>query len=196
MNLDKCKFFQTKTTFAGFLLSADGYQVDPTITEAISRYPAPTSHTELRSFIGLVNQLSSSTNTVATLLAPFRPLLSTKNEFAWSPSHATAFKTVKESLTTQPILSYFDITKPTRLSTDASRQGLGYILQQQHGDNWSLIQAGSRFLSEAESRYATIELELLAVAWAITKCKMFLAGLQHFSVVTDHNPLIPILNSR
>ena len=71
-----------------------------------------------------------------------------------------------------------------------------YILQQQHGDNWSLIQAGSRFLSEAESRYATIELELLAVAWAITKCKMFLAGLQHFSVVTNHNPLIPILNSR
>ena len=25
---------------------------------------------------------------------------------------------------------------------------------------------------------------------------MFLAGLQHFSVVTNHNPLIPILNSR
>ena len=114
----------------------------------------------------------------------------------WSPSHTTAFKTAKESLTTQPVLSYFDITKPTRLSTDTSRQGLGYILQQQHGNKWSLIQAGSKFLSEAESRYATIELELLAVAWAITKCKIFLAGLQHFSVLTDHNPLIPILNSR
>ena len=110
LNLNKCKFFQTKMTFAGFLLYADGYEVDPTITEAISRYPAPTSHTELRSFIGLVNQLSSSTNTVATLLAPFRPLLSTKNEFAWSPSHATAFKTVKESLTIQTIL-----TSPSQL---------------------------------------------------------------------------------
>ena len=77
-------------------------------------------------------------------------------------------QTVKESLTTQPILYYFDITKPTHLSTDASRQSLGYILQQQHSDNWSLIQAGSRFLSEVESRNATIELELLAVAWAIT----------------------------
>ena len=89
----------------------------------------------------------------------------------WSPSHTTAFKTAKESLTTQPVLSYFDITKPTRLSTDASRQGLGYILQQQHGSKWSLIQAGSRLLSEAESRYATIELELLAVAWAIKNVK-------------------------
>ena len=50
-------------------------------------------------------------------------------------------------------------------------------------------------MSSAESRYAIIELELLAVAWAILKCKMLLEGLQHFRVITDHNPLIPILNS-
>ena len=57
------------------------------------------------------------------------------------------------------------------------------------------MQAGSRFLSPAESRYAVIELELLAVTWAVIKCKMFLSGLQHFQLVTDHNPLVPILNS-
>lgn len=50
--------------------------------------------------------------------------------------------------------------------------------------------AGSRFLSDTESRYVVIELELLAVSWAITKCKNFLAGL-----VTGHNPPIPILNN-
>ena len=58
-----------------------------------------------------------------------------------------------------------------------------------------LVQAGSRFLSEAESCYAIIELEILAVAWAVIKCKIFLAGLQTFQIITDHNPLIPILNS-
>ena len=42
---------------------------------------------------------------------------------------------------------------------------------------------------------SVIELELLAVAWAIMKCKLFLAGLPHFTVITDHHPLIPILNS-
>ena len=72
---------------------------------------------------------------------------------------------------------------------------VGFVLQQQNGDNWALIQAGSRFLSDAESRYAVIELELLAVSWAIAKCKLFLAGLPYFTVVTDHHPLIPILNS-
>ena len=94
-----------------------------------------------------------------------------------------------------PALAYFDPTKPTRLSTDASQRGIGFILQQKKQDMWSLIQAGSRFLSGAESRYAIIEFELLAVAWSIAKCHLFLAGLPHFTVNTDHHPLIPILNS-
>ena len=196
LNVQKCKFFQRQVTFAGFQLSAKGYQVDESITEAIAKYSTPSSRTDLRSFIGLVNQLSTSTNTVAKLLAPFRPLLSTKNDFIWSSSHEEAFSIAKKSLTTPPALSFFDITKPTRLSTDASRQGLGFVLQQKTSDDWSLVQAGSRFLSDAESRYATIELELLAVVWAVTKCKVFLAGLQHFYIITDHNLLVPILNSQ
>ena len=38
---------------------------------------------------------------------------------------------------------------------------------------------------------------MLAVCWAVSKiCKLFLIGLQNFTIVTDHNPLIPILNNR
>ena len=196
LNIDKCKFSQARVSFAGFQLSADGYQLDQSITEAISNYPTPASRTDLRAFVGLVNQLSTSTANVATVLAPFRPLLSTKNEFLWLNDHDKAFSKAKQSLTTPPVLSFFDITKPTRLSTDASRQGLGFILQQKTSDEWTLVQAGSRFLSDVETRYATIELELLAISWAVLKCNMFLEGLQHFDIVTDHNPLISILNSR
>ena len=48
----------------------------------------------------------------------------------------------------------------------------------------------------ATARYAVIELELLAVAWAITNtnCKLSYPTL-YFAVITDHHPLIPILNS-
>ena len=35
---------------------------------------------------------------------------------------------------------------------------------------------------------------MLAIAWATLKFHLFLAGLQHFQAITDHNPLIPILN--
>ena len=92
LNLDKCKFCETSVSFAGFQISAAGYQVDHTIIDAISKFPTPANRTDLQSFFGLVNQLSASTNFISTLLTPLRPLLSTKNDFQWSVTHDQAFK--------------------------------------------------------------------------------------------------------
>ena len=78
--------------------------------------------------------------------------------------------------------------------TDASC-GLGFVLQQQHGDIWHIVQTGSRFLSDTESRYATIEKEMFGVSRAILKCHKFLAGLSHFGIISDYNPLLAILNN-
>ena len=97
-------------------------------------------------------------------------------------------------LISPPVLAFFNPSLPTALQTDASRlNGLSYALLQRHGDQWRLVQCGSRFLSDTESRYATIELELLAVTWAARKCHLFLDGHPSFEILTDHRPLIPIL---
>jgi len=88
--------------------------------------------------------------------------------------------------------------KETYLYTDASTLGIGFILMQKQQENdgeWKIVQAGSRFLTDTESRYAVIELECLAIAWAVKKSHTFLSGRDHFTVITDHNPLVPILNS-
>ena len=87
LNRDKWVYSQPEVVFAGFILSAAGYRVDDSITEAISKFPAPAPacRTDLRSFVGLVNQLSACTPAIASLLTPLRPLLSTKNEFLWTP---------------------------------------------------------------------------------------------------------------
>ena len=196
LNRDKCKFGQTEVTFAGLLLTAEGYRIDLTITEAITKFPSPATRTDIRSFFGLANLLASSTDRMAELLEPLGPLLCTEHEFVWPATHEEALVKVKEHLVKAPTLAFFDREKPTRICTDTSRQGIGFILQQQASEGqWALIQAGSRFLSSAESCYVIIELELLAVAWAISKCNIFLAGLEHFTIITDHNPLIPILNN-
>ncbi|XP_037781117.1 uncharacterized protein LOC119577617 [Penaeus monodon] len=95
-----------------------------------------------------------------------------------------------------PILATFDPALPTILQTDASRlYGLGYVLLQDYGaGRYKMVQCGFRFLTDTETRYATIELEMQAVVWAISKCKFYLRGLQLFSLMTDHRPLVPILN--
>ena len=156
----------------------------------------PTNCTELRSFSGLANQLSVNTEKVSKCLQPLRPLLCSKNEFVWCPHHSVAFEAAKEMLSEVPTLAFYDATRPTRIMTDACNTGLRFFLQQKNGDTWHTIQTGSRFLSDAETRYATFEKEMLWVMWSIRKCHKFLAGLPHFEVGTDHNPLLAILNNR
>ena len=119
LNAAKWAFAQPSVTFAGFQLSADGYQIDASITQAISNFPSPSNRKDLRSFIGLINQLSSSTSTIATLLAPLRPLLSTKNEFVWSEEFEKAFNSVKKSLTAAPTLDF--TTRPDFVLMPASK---------------------------------------------------------------------------
>ncbi len=194
LNRDKFQFCQTEITFAGLILSQGGYQISKHITKAIKDFPTPSGRTDLRSFFGLVNQLSGSTNAIAQALAPLRPLLQVKNDYLWNALHEDAFNKAKEILTTAPILAFYDQSRPTRLTTDACRHGLGFVLQQEH-QGWHIVQAGSRFLTDTETRYAVIELEMLSVAWAAQKCRIFLAGLPTFTVITDHSPLVPILNS-
>ena len=58
-----------------------------------------------------------------------------------------------------------------------------------------LVSCGSRFLSSAEDNYAVIELELLAVQWAVEKSRLYLAGT-NFTVITDHQPLVGVLNGK
>ena len=87
------------------------------------------------------------------------------------------------------------------LITDTSRTGLGYILIQSDKPPWPsipkvrLITCGSRFLSEAKGNYAVVELELLAIQWVVQKCRLYLAGTD-FEVITNHQPLIGIMNGR
>ena len=56
-------------------------------------------------------------------------------------------------------------------------------------NNRHLIQCGSRSLTSPETRYAVCELEGLSILYAITKCRHYLLGMDHFTVVTDHKPL-------
>ena len=140
-----------------------------------------------------VNRFSDE---IAEALAPFSSLLKKQAAFTWLLDHDKAFIKARRLLSQVPALAYYAPTRPTALYTDASRLcGLGFVLkQQQKNGEWKMVQAGSRFIVPAESRYAMIELECLAAAWAMMKCKSFLEGLPSFEVVLDHRPLIPILN--
>ena len=115
----------------------------------------------------------------------------------WESTHNNAFTEVKQALIQPPILTRFDPNKEIALHTDASRlTGLDYVLLQKHENLWKLIQCGSRFYHflYTETRYSMIEIELLGIVWPVKKCKLYLQGLNKFTIITGHKPLIPILN--
>ena len=106
-------------------------------------------------------------------MEPLRHLLKEKNVFTWTVEHDQAFQATKALLAQTPVLAYYDPKRPTSLHCDASRlNGLGFVLKQQQEDKtWRMVQAGSRFLTETESRYAMIEIELLAVVGQSTNAE-------------------------
>jgi hypothetical protein len=160
----------------------------------------PRSPTNVRSFLGLANQLCNFSDEIADTLAPMKSLLKKGVMLQWLPEHQSAFDKAREHLASPKTLTYYCPRRSTRLIFDTSRlNGLGFVLKQrQDDDSWRAVQAGSRSLSSAETRYAMMELECLTIAWACDKCKTFVDSppRSQFQVWTDHAPLalVPILN--
>ena len=55
---------------------------------------------------------------------------------------------------------------------------------------------GSRFTHPAESRYAPIKGEALAVADALDKARHFVLGCRNLTIAVDHRPLLKIFGDR
>ena len=183
-----------KINFAGFTLTPEGVTPDPEKTKALSDFPTPKNLTELRSFLGLANQLAGFVENMAITTDPLRALLKKGTEFMWTEDQDNAFKQTKDILQKTTCLQFFDPTLETLLLSDASNlHGLGFALvQKDKVGHLRMIQCGSRTLTDAETRYAPVELECLGIAWATEKCRHFLLGHPEYTVITDHNPLLGI----
>ena len=106
------------------------------------------------------------------------------------PDHEKAFKGVKDLFCTQILLHYLDMTKPFFLQTDASDFALGAVLHEENPEKRiQPVSYASRTLKEAEINYFTTEKELLALVWALMKCRSYLFGF-NFVIRTDYKALI------
>ena len=183
--------------FAGQIVSKEGVRPNPKFLQGLRDFPIPKSAQELRSFLGMVNQIASYRPDIARHTGVLQALLRKNVAFQWLEEHQTAFDKIRQDVISRLALNHFDSRWPTELVTDASRlHGLGFVLIQRKGAESRIIQCGSRSLSPAERNYSTLELELTAIVWGITKCKYFLKGISSFKVITDHRPLVGVFNKQ
>ena len=192
LNRDKCLFGVTELTFLGDVLSADGLKPDPKKQEAIFKMDRPTSKKDVQRFLGMINYLGRFIPDLSTKTAPLRVLLDEKNEFVWSTEQENAWKDLKQIIVEEPVLQYYDPNKRVKISSDASKSGLGAVLLQETDGEWKPVAYASRAMTDAETRYAQIEKEMLSLTFACERFHQYIYG-QKVVAETDHKPLVSIV---
>nr|XP_039248050.1 uncharacterized protein K02A2.6-like [Styela clava] len=193
---DKCQFSRQKLKFLGFMIDSEGVHPDPQKVMAISKMPAPTNVSELRFFLGMVNQLGKFSRNLADISKPLRDLLSKKNSWIWEQSQIDSFQKVKQECLSKKVLSLYNPNSATIVSADASSYGLGATLKQKNSDGqWKSVAFASRAMNTTVQKYAQLEKEALAVTRACECFQDFLVGM-HSMINTDHKPLVALFGTK
>ena len=177
-------------TFWGETYTTNGHMPAQSKVKAITEMPDPTCKKEVQSFIGMINYLSKFSARLSEPAEPRIELCKDKVPFNWDPKHQEAFKLMKREIAAAPILAHYNPRKQIVLQTDASIKGLGaYLLWDQKP-----VYFASMALTKVQRGYVEIELESLAVAWAMEKFHYFLYA-SHFILQTDQKPIEAILSN-
>ena len=208
LNAKKFVFARDEVEFAGFEITSNSVRPCRRYLESIRGFAAPKTITDVRSWFGLLNQVSYAFS-MAEKMLPFRKLLKPGHPFQWTDELNQLFEESKEHIIREIEngVRIFDRSRPTCLATDWSRNGIGFWLFQKHctcprvqpfccRTGWKITLVGSRFTESAESRYAPIEGEALAVADALEKTRYFVLGCEDLTIAVDHKPLLKVLGDR
>ena len=191
----KCTLFKQEVNYLGFVVSVHGVAMDPEKVSAIERFPTPTDLKSLRSFLGLASYYRRFVPNFSVIANPLFALTRKDAAFNWNEPCQQAFDHLKMHLTTAPVLAYPDFSINFKLETDASGAGLGAVLSQTQKDGSTRpIAFASRTVQSSEVNYGIIELEALAVVWAVKHFCQYLYG-HKCQVITDHVALKSLLST-
>jgi hypothetical protein len=154
----KCEFWLKSVKFLGHTISQDGISVDPSKVQEVMDWKPPKSVHQIRSFLGLAGYYRRFIPDFSRIAKPMTELLKKGVKFVWSEACEKAFHTLRQHLTSAPMLAQPDNSKPFEVFCDASGMGLGYVLMQEG----RVIAYASRALRPHELNYPTHDLELAA----------------------------------
>ena len=188
LNKEKSHLHKSEVTYVGHKLTSEGLKPSDERIRSIVNMREPENFQELDTILGMVAYVAKFIPKLSELNSPLRELRKSKL-WNWTETEKNSLKKIKETLTSKPVLKYFDVKKPVLVTVDASMKGLGAAIIQ---DN-AVIAYASRSLTQAEERYAQIEKEALAVVFGCTKFHKLIYGMPDLTIESDHKPLETIM---
>ena len=189
IQVDKTEFIRRELQYLGHIISADGVRPDPNKICAVTKFPIPTTKTEIKRFLGLLGYYRRFIKNFAALTKPLTACLKLGTKInPDDPEYKSCFEICRNLLCNDPILRFPDFNKPFCVTTDCSNVAAGAVLSQNFDGNDLPIAYASKTLSDTEQRYSTIEKELFAIMFALKTFRPYLYG-QKFTLFTDHRPL-------
>ena len=104
--------------------------------------------------------------------------------FKWGGKQQKAFNTLKEKISTTPVIALLDLQHPFEIKTDASDYAMGAVLMQHRKP----ICYHSETFTSAVVNYPTYDKELYALVQSVKKWKHYLMGKETI-IHTDPKPL-------
>jgi hypothetical protein len=128
--LSKCDFWLKEIKFLGHTISQAGIVVDPDKVQEVMNWKPPTTVRQIRSFLGLAGYYRRFIPDFSRIAKPMTESLKKGAKFVWGQKCEDAFHTLRQHLTTAPVLAQPDSSKPFDVYYDASGTGLGCVLMQ------------------------------------------------------------------
>lgn len=189
INLQKSNFCTTEIRYLGHIVGGGCIKPDPGKVDAIWNFPVPRTVRQVRSFLGMCGWYQRYIAGYAAIASPITDLLSKHPKFIWTDKAQSAFEKLKVCLTSAPVLSHPDFTKPFVIQCDASKTGVGGVLYQvDESGAEHPIAFMSRKLNSAQQNYSVTEQECLAAILSLKKFRGYVEGMS-FKIVTDHASL-------
>jgi hypothetical protein len=173
-----------QVAFLGHAISKGGISMDPSKVQDVLSWNAPTSVSDIQSFLGLAGYYRRFIEGFSKISKPMTELLEKDKKFEWTSACKASFQELKKRLTTASILVVPDMEKPFSIYCDASGQGPGCVLMQ----DGHVVAYASRQLRKHEPHYPTHDLELAVVVHALNIWRHYLMG-KRCELYTDHKRL-------
>ena len=185
---DKVQLCQKSLKFLGHIVTDKGLLPDPMKIKSMAEMKEPQNEKELKRFLGFLQYLSKFLTNLAEIAVCLREA-NDKGIWNWTKAQSKAFLEAKALIAAEQVmLKYCDRKKELTVQCDASDKAIGETLLQDDQP----FEFSSRALRDAETRYAIIEKEILAIVWAIERYHQYTYG-RHTTVLSDHRCLQRIM---